>query len=421
MHNTTLSRAEAAATRPVSRGEVADLVREAQDSCMPIELVGGGTSLDYGGRVRGAARQLDLGGLRKVVDYEPRDMTIVVEAGVHMSDLAATLSQENQQLPIDVPRACEATVGGAVATNWCGPRRFGLGTIRDYVIGIHAVDGRGVAFKGGGRVVKNVAGYDFCKLLSGSLGTLGVITQVVFKVKPLPECVAMVVAKCPDLAVAEDALSRLAMLESPPVAIDLLAGPGWPSFSEDSPAEGCFLALRLEGTKTEIDWLFGRMQAELAAAGTRGIDRLEGGQGENLWSHLVEFPECGEVPAPSDGAAAKSPMVMQVIVPPSAVTRFVAELLSIDSRASIQAHAASGVITVCFSKFTPSDLSPILIARLRPSATCAGGSVVVVRTHLEGLTPHLIWGGRNDAVVLLERIKRQLDPMNILNPGRYVL
>ena len=80
-----------------------------------------------------------------------------------------------------------ATLGGVVACSASGPRRFGFGTMRDYVIGIHAVDGRGMAFKGGGRVVKNVAGYDFCKLLTGSLGTLGVITQVTLKIRPLPD------------------------------------------------------------------------------------------------------------------------------------------------------------------------------------------------------------------------------------------
>ena len=103
-----------------------------------------------------------------------------------MADLATTLAAEGQCLPIDVPRASEATIGGAVATNWTGPRRYGHGTVRDYVIGIHAVDGPGAEFKAGGRVVKNVAGYDFCKLLIGSLGTLAVITQLASKSNRCP-------------------------------------------------------------------------------------------------------------------------------------------------------------------------------------------------------------------------------------------
>src|SRR5205814_5381140 len=112
--------------------------------------LGGGTAQDYGIAPTGPGINLDLTGLNRIVDYAPRDMTIVVEAGVRMADLATTLAAEGQHLPIDVPRAGEATIGGVVATNWAGPRRYGYGTIRDYVIGIHAVDGRGTPFKGGG-------------------------------------------------------------------------------------------------------------------------------------------------------------------------------------------------------------------------------------------------------------------------------
>src|SRR5690606_32325083 len=119
--------------------------------------------------------------LNRVIDYPARDMTITVEAGITWEQLEAELAKEGQWLPVDVARAEAATVGGAIACNTSGPRRFGYGTLRDYVIGIHAVDGQGMQFKGGGRVVKNVAGYDFCKLLTGSFGTLAVITQVTLK------------------------------------------------------------------------------------------------------------------------------------------------------------------------------------------------------------------------------------------------
>ena len=187
------------ASTPTDPAGVAEFVRAAFDSDDALLPVGGGTALDYGNAPSRPATRLEMSGVSKVVDYTPRDMTILVEAGIRMADLAATLAREGQQLPIDVPQAREATLGGVIATNWCGPRRYGHGTIRDYVIGIHAVDGRGVAFKGGGRVVKNVAGYDFCKLLTGSLGTLGVITQVALKVKPQLECVGVVIAECGDL------------------------------------------------------------------------------------------------------------------------------------------------------------------------------------------------------------------------------
>src|SRR3954464_2179772 len=220
-------------SRSTDQAGVAEAVRAAYAANEAVYLVGGGTALDYGNASSQPGQSLDLTVLNRVVDYTPRDMTIVVEAGVTMADLAATLAAEGQHLPIDVPRSAEATIGGVVATNWSGPRRYGHGTIRDYVIGIHAIDGRGTPFKGGGRVVKNVAGYDFCKLLTGSLGTLAVITQLALKVKPRPERSATVVGECADFAMVENALSRVAMLETPPVAIDVLVGEGW---AGESPA-----------------------------------------------------------------------------------------------------------------------------------------------------------------------------------------
>src|SRR5688572_28442401 len=212
---------------PTTSTGVADAVRSAHDARRPVYPLGGCTALDYGIAPAREGVGLDLTGLARIVDYTPRDMTILVEAGVRMADLEATLAAEGQTLPIDVPRADVATIGGVVATNWNGPRRYGHGTIRDYVIGIHAVDGRGVPFKGGGRVVKNVAGYDFCKLLTGSLGTLGVIMQLALKVRPLTESTRTVVAACADVATVGILLDRLAMLPAQPVTIDYLLGTGW--------------------------------------------------------------------------------------------------------------------------------------------------------------------------------------------------
>jgi glycolate oxidase FAD binding subunit len=354
---------------------------------------------------------LHLSGLAKVVDYTPRDMTILVEAGIGMAYLAATLAGEGQQLPIDVPRASEATLGGVIATNWNGPRRYGHGTIRDYVIGIHAVDGRGVPFKAGGRVVKNVAGYDFCKLLTGSLGTLGVITKIALKVKPQTECVGVIVANCETLAVAEESLRGLAMLEAPPVAIDLLAGRAW-----DEALSGLSrIVVRVEGTEVETNWLAERVKSELAAAGAINSECISDEQAQALWQRQVEFSDRG-ASSEDDG----SPLVLQINVLPSAVVGIITELLAFDANCTIQAHAVNGVIFARFSRFTHSDLTATLGAKLRPAATQVGGHATIVRSSLEGLTSHLVWGGRSDAVVLLERVKQKFDPKNILNPGKYV-
>lgn len=390
---------------------VAEFVRaafNADDALMPV---GGGTALDYGNAPNRATTRLDLSGLAKVVDYTPRDMTILVEAGIRMADLAAALAGEGQQLPIDVPRASEATLGGVIATNWCGPRRLGHGTIRDYVIGIHAVDGRGVAFKGGGRVVKNVAGYDFCKLLTGSLGTLGVITQVALKVKPQSESNAVVFAECEDFVVVEEALRRLSLLEATPIAVDWLVGGGW-KFA----ARAGRLIVRIEGTEIETNWLGERVRSELGAAGASWVQNLNENESGQLWHQQIEFSDRG-VAEFDDG----SPLVLQIAVPPSAVVSIVEKLLAFDTNCNIQAHAASGIVVARFSKFTHSDLTATLAGKLRPAVNHVSGHSAIVRCSLDGITPHLVWGGRTDAVVLLEQIKQKFDPKNILNPGRFII
>jgi glycolate oxidase FAD binding subunit len=395
---------------PVSQADVAEGVRAAYDSSQAVFPIGGGTAQDYGNAPTIPGQTLDLTGLAKLVDYTPRDMTIVVEAGVRMADLAATLAGERQHLPIDVPRAADATIGGVVATNWSGSRRYGYGTIRDYVIGIHAVDGRGTPFKGGGRVVKNVAGYDFCKLLTGSLGTLAVITKLALKLKPQPESAAAIVGQYSDLGMVENALNRLAMLETPPVAIDLLIGEGW---STESLGRNR-IVVRIEGTEQEIAWLTDQVQQTLRAADCTAADVLSKSQADALWSRQIEFSDRGLGDGDDD-----SPMVLKIAVPPSAVTEIISGVLSIDANCTIQAHAGSGIIIARFKEFRHENISKALFAKLRPAAVRLGGSLVVVRSRLDALTPHLVWGGRTDATVLLEQVKQQFDPRNILNPGRF--
>src|SRR5688500_10551775 len=214
---------------PADQGELAGVVREAFDANTALYPIGGGTSLDFGLPAKAPGYGLSLTGLNPVIDDPPRDMPFTVEAAVTMQSLAELLATERQRLPIDVPLEGKATIGGVIATNWNGPRRYGQGSVRDHVIGITAVDGRGMPFKGGGRVVKNVAGYDFCKLLTASLGTLGVITQVTLKLKPLPEQSVLVAAALPNASMAEKVLAALVTSQTTPMVIELIAGPAWES------------------------------------------------------------------------------------------------------------------------------------------------------------------------------------------------
>ena len=160
--------------------------------------------------------------LDRVVEFAARDMTITVEAGISIARLDEILRGEGLRLPIDIPQWERATLGGAMAANASGPRRFGLGTFRDYVIGLTAMKADGQLFHSGGRVVKNVAGYDLCKLLVGSMGTLAIVTQVTLKLKPIPEASALVCATFANLADREAAVAGLLTSQTRPMAIDTL-------------------------------------------------------------------------------------------------------------------------------------------------------------------------------------------------------
>src|SRR5205814_7557519 len=186
---------------PVTVAEVSGVVRRAAQEGQAIYPLGGRTMLDLGLPPGRPGLAVSTTALSQVIDYPARDMTITVQAGITLARLQELLRAENQRLPVDVPQSERATLGGALAVNVSGPRRYGFGTFRDYVIGITVVNDEGHEAKAGGRVVKNVAGYDLCKLHIGALGTLGIITQVTLKLKPRPEEQALLTLGCDSDAV----------------------------------------------------------------------------------------------------------------------------------------------------------------------------------------------------------------------------
>ncbi len=416
---------------PTDQTAIAGLVRDMFDAGTPIYPVGGGTSLGYGLPATRQGIRLDLAVVNRVVDYPARDMTITAEAGITVAALASTLAAERQRLPIDVPQTERATLGGVIATNFSGPLRYAHGTIRDYVIGISAVDGRGVPFKGGGRVVKNVAGYDFCKLLVGSLGTLGIITQATLKVKPIPERTALVGCRIKDFDHAERLLAGLVTSETRPCAIELVAGPAW---SDDAALEPLALGdlghliVVLEGTETEIEWMTGTLLKELASHGAQGFV-IADNRTAGLWSRLREFPAAEAVGQTFLSAVPGVPgdrnvcptLVLKANVPPSRTVELIRLMREAASDCSIQAHAGNGIVLARFPTFPSGGVSRILIGRLQPAAQNAGGNLIVLSSTLGGeLTRQAVWGAASGSAMLMEAVKRQFDPKNLLNPGRFV-
>jgi glycolate oxidase FAD binding subunit len=397
---------------PSNQEELVEAVRESCASGTPLYPVGGGTSLRLGTPAQRPGCRLGLERLNRVVDYPARDMTISVEAGIKMAELAAVLARENQWLPIDVAKAAEATLGGVVAVNQSGPHRYGYGTIRDYVIGMSAIDGRGTPFKGGGRVVKNVAGYDFCKLLTGSLGTLGVISQLTLKVRPRPAASAIAACAPADWNHARRLLAALVTTATVPLAVELVVGDAanLPQLVSTNGLAAGRLLVALEGTPDETQWQLARLRAEWRDSGVADADVAEGESAAAWWRCLVEH-----------AAGDDSRLAIKASVTAPVTVDFVERVLACDAAASISAHAGNGIVEARLPSIAAQDAARIVIQKLRPSAVAAGGGLVVTSAPGNAdWTRQFVWGPPRAETAVMAAVKRQFDPDHLLNPGRFV-
>lgn len=273
-------------------GAVQERVRQALDQRAPLQLFAGRTK-DRLGRRAGPLLPLDLSGLDQLVSYEPRELILVVQPGMKLQAVEELLAGENQHLPFEPPHwGAGATIGGVTACNLSGPRRFKAGGLRDFILGMEMIDGCGQRIRGGGKVVKNVTGYDLPRTLCGAFGTLGPLTELCFKVWPRPAAEqtlvlhglspAAAVARMTSLAGRPWELTGLAYtpsrllvrVEGPAPAVEAqmqllreLLG-GEQSLLEDAPSRACWQELReLESFQSgpgEVLWRFSQPPAEAA-------------------------------------------------------------------------------------------------------------------------------------------------------------
>jgi glycolate oxidase FAD binding subunit len=397
--------------QPQSVDELCTVVQDTRAQGRALYPVGGRTMLALGMPPSRPGTVVDLTGLHRVIDYPARDMTITVQAGITMAALREILAREKQRLPIDVPRADRATLGGALATNQSGPRRLGHGTLRDYLIGISAVNDDAIEIKAGGRVVKNVAGYDLCKLFIGSLGTLGVITQATLKLKPLAEAHGFVTFGCKPESI-ELIFEQLHESRTRPVAVDLLnpAARSFlsPEFQRLLPAQRWMCVVGFEDNQEAVHWQLARLREELD--GTAGVEHLlvtDGNEAASIWSDLVEFPAKGEV----------SSLSFKANFVPSATAAF---CRTVPGNVALQVHAGNGVAIGHLSPEMTSQEAGTMLQQLTGVATNAHGNVVLSRCPpaWKGTLP--VWGTPREDYWLMRAVKDKLDPNRIFNPGRYV-
>ncbi|WP_437186818.1 FAD-binding oxidoreductase [Planctomicrobium sp. SH668] len=373
--------------------------------------VGGRTSLKYGGAVVGNPLEVSTEKLNRVVDYPARDMTITVEAGMTISQLQEILSVEKQQLPIDIAQSGKATLAGAIAANASGPSRFGYGTFRDYVIGISAIDGQGRLYSAGGRVVKNVAGYDLCKLLIGSLGTLGIITQVTLKLVPQPQSKSFVVLPSQTTAEIQAVLAKLNTSATRPVILDLLnrqaAQQMFQGANSELPAGAFLLCVGFAGSAAETDWQARTVTEEMASCHGSTPIQVTGERAATLGNSLTEFQALSE---PS--------LTFQASLLPSNVSSFVDQCTQ--AGLSVQAHAGSGTVVAHFPEtITSSNPVAATVNSLRAAAQVSKGSLVILGGQKAGDPEITTFGDSLKGETLMRQLKQTFDPAGLLNPGRF--
>ena len=383
-----------------SVNQLAERVRDAQQHNTPVYPYAGNTQQHQLAPASQTGLTVNLSGLNQLIDYPHQDLTITVQAGMTIDTLQKLLFEKQQTLPIDAPRSHEATVGGSIAANINGPRRTGWGTWRDYLIGFSWINDKGEEAKAGGRVVKNVAGYDFCKLFTGSFGTLGIITQVTLKVKPLPEKCALVSGflKSSDLGTFIELL-RHSRLRPSVFVVNPEQEPGGVS-----PRSALAVNLAFEDSATAVDWQIEHLR-EISQQLLSEIGVISGVDAN------MEINERGNF------ALAGQSITFQSSVPTSRCAEFATQAQSLV--ASLQAQPAVGIVTGHLPANVSIDDATEIINQLRTLAVTVGGHLTLPRCPNQWRTALQPFGPSRPDWSLMRKIKQAMDPNNIFQRGRY--
>lgn len=393
--------------QPQSVPEIGDIIRRAAAANQAIYPLGGRTLLHIGLPPARPGIAVDVRSLSQVLDYPARDMTITVQAGITMAQLQSLLATEKQRLPIDVPHAEQATLGGVLAANVSGPRRLGFGTLRDYVIGISTINDQGQEVKAGGRVVKNVAGYDLCKLHIGALGTLGIISQVTLKLRPSPECSSLVAFGCETEAL-DRLLDQLHATRTRPVCLDLLNRAAVREFHVHLPEAPWVIVVGFEDNSDAVSWQVKQLLQELARGDIQGLEARVGAAGEPLWRSLVEHTASGRR------------LTFKANLLPHAVTAFCRQADALSEPMRLHAHAGSGIVYGHLDGDLTLPRATAMLKELTEITVRAEGNLVLPRCPSEWKRELPLWGRERNDLWLMRQVKDKLDPKCLFNPGRFL-
>ena len=366
--------------RPTTVDQVAEVLTAAAADGRTVVPVGGRSKQTWAAPPESCDLLLDLTGLDRVVEHVAGDLTVVAEAGVPLAELQAQVGRAGQLLGLDPPED-GATLGGVVSANASGPRRLRYGTTRDLLIGITVVLADGTVAHAGGKVVKNVAGYDLGKLFTGAHGTLGVVVSTTWRLHPVPPARRVVTLELPDAAAAGPLSVALARSTLTPSAVELIAG--------------------ADGT-ARLVVLFESIAESVAGQATAAVALLGGGE------ESEDLPEdFGRRPGGADD------VLLRLAYAPASLS---AVLEALPAGTAVTAHAATGVSYAA----VPAGEAAEALPRLRAAIAPHDGTAVVLRAP-DAVRERLDhWGPVGDSLDLMRRVKERFDPERRMSPGRFV-
>lgn len=413
------------AARPATEQEVAELVKFAAVENLAVIPTGARTKLGIGMPPARYDLAIDITRLDRIISYDPGDLTLSVQPGIPLARLAQTLVEHNQFLPLDVPFYERATIGGTLSSGVDSPLRQAYGTPRDFVLGMEFVTGEGALAKSGGRVVKNVTGYDLHKLFLGAVGSLGIITRVNFKTFPRPSASATLIASFSSMqaAAAFNTLIHKSPLRCQ--AIEILSPSAIALFAEnalllaDAAAMNSFaVAVSIAGNdavlaRCERDL---RTMAESSAGSLRSFTRLDGSREQHLWTAIREFPAAAQSRA--------NAAILKFSCLRSDFAAFFNETSGLSNAHSLAiAHVFRGCgICYCLLTSPSGSLSQLekCCAQLQQNAANSARRAQILWCPIEFKSQLNIWGPPREDFPLMRQLKRAFDPRNIFAPGRFV-
>jgi glycolate oxidase FAD binding subunit len=384
---------------PATIEETSEVMKLASRDGLAISPRGGGTKMGLGNPPRRADLILSTLRMDGIIEYVPGDQIVRAQAGLKLEDLQESLAGSDQLLGIDSPEE-GATVGGLVAANASGPRRLRYGTVRDLIIGIKVVLADGTVAKAGGKVVKNVAGYDLSKLFTGSLGTLGVIAEANFRLHPIRESARTVFVEVEDHRQIPEVAQALTHSSVSQFVLDALE-------------------MRWEGDRGVIAALFEGIEPAAEAQSSAAAELLRSygeanvlgkEDGDEFWNSFARRPW------------ATGDVALKIGAPPADLTAVLDSVLGAAERAGAEArlsgHAGTGVTFAGLSGENDGLID--VVEEVREIRVRRGGSVVVQEAPLSIKERLDVWGPAGDYLGLTRRVKEKFDPGYTMNPGRFL-